>query len=93
MTKNGQPLRDLTSKTPLVLAPVISAGPNPTFDPGPYAGQCVYGTVDGSAKIATIDQNGHAITEDGAPLFATGPGTFFKTDPPVIIPPTPQKTK
>ncbi|MFT6238182.1 MAG: hypothetical protein ACJAQT_000253 [Akkermansiaceae bacterium] len=91
MTPNGKPLTDVTSDTPLVLAPTLTGGSNPTFDPNPYAEQLVYGAADGSGKIATINKHRQALTKDGTPLFATGPGTFFKTETPIVILPT--KTK
>lgn len=87
MAGDGKPLSDVKGHTPLIVAPLKSGGSNPTFDPGPYADKCVYGAVDGSGKIATIDKNGHALTEEDKPLFDTGPGTLFETETPVVIPP------
>jgi len=89
MATNGQPLTDVASDTPLVLAPTLTGGSNPTFDPDPYSKKLVYGTVDGSGKIAPINKNGHAITKGSQPLFATGHGSLFGTQIPEIKLPTP----
>jgi len=87
MAANEEPLTDVTSNTPLVLSPLLEAGKKPTFDSEPYKGEGVYGAVDGSGKFFSIDENGHASTKDHEELFATGPGSLFGADIPIIKPP------
>ena len=88
MTTGGRPLSDATSKTPLVLAHLETAGPVPTFDPKPFNGKGVSGLVDGSGALFTINKKGHAVTEDGVELFATGSGSLFGKETPVVKAPT-----
>jgi hypothetical protein len=84
MAPNEKPLTDVTSNTPLVLAPIREAGKVPTFDPEAYKGKGVYGAVDGSGKVFMIDENGHASSKGRRDFFANGPDSLFGNDVPII---------
>lgn len=84
MTKDGEPLTDTRSKTPLVLAPLIRGGEDPAFDPDILNGYYVYGSADGSGLHGKIDDEGRALTNDGTYLFAIGPDSHFGDDIPVV---------
>ena len=88
MAANEEPLTDVSSNTPLVLAPLLKAGEVPTFDPKPFNGKGVYGKADGSGALFTINKKGHAVSEDGVELFATGSGSLFGKETPVVKAPT-----
>lgn len=87
MAPNGKPLTNVQPDTPLVMAIVKSGGPNPIFDSRIYSGKCLYGAADGSGKISPLSITGHALLEEGVPLFDTGPGTLFETETPVVVTP------
>ena len=89
MAENEEPLTDVSSMTPLVLAPLKSAGENPVFDGSPYADKYVYGAVDGSGKVGDVDKDsGYAKSKGRESLFQTGPDSLFGDDIPVIKAPT-----
>ena len=87
IAQNNKPLTDVKSITPLIIAPILTAGENPTFDPLPYQGYYVYGAVDGSGKQGKISPTGQALSKDRTHLFQTGPNSLFGSEIPVVKPP------
>ncbi len=88
MTENEEPLTDVSSITPLVIAPLKKGGESPTFDPSPYADKYVYGAVDGSGKVGEIGKDGGATSKGRDSLFQTGTDSLFGEEIPVIKAPT-----
>jgi len=84
MTLNQKPLTDVSTHTPLVIAPLKFIGTIPTFDPEPFQGKYVYGAVDGSGKVGEIGDDGRALSEGRTHLFQTGPDSLFGDKIPVI---------
>ena len=84
MAENEEPLTDVKSITPLVIAPIATNGKIPTFDPEPYTGYYVYGSVDGSGKQGKINTDGSAGSKGRTSLFQTGEDSLFGDDIPVI---------
>ncbi len=84
MTSNEEALSDVKSITPLVIAPILSNGEIPTFNPEPYQDYYVYGAVDGSGKQGKISPRGHAMSKDRAHLFQTGSDSLFGDEIPII---------
>ena len=88
MTEDEEPLSDVKTITPLVIAPIKTNGENPTFDGNPYADQYVYGAVDGSGKLGKIGREGQATSKGRDSLFQTGTDSLFGDEIPVIKAPT-----
>lgn len=88
MTADEEPLSDVSSITPLVIAPLKQAGDNPVFDGGPYADKYVYGAVDGSGKSGDVSEKGVAKSKGRESLFQAGRDSLFGNDVPVIKAPT-----
>jgi prepilin-type N-terminal cleavage/methylation domain-containing protein len=84
MAENEEPLTDVSSMTPLVIAPLKKGGENPTFDGGPYADKYVYGAVDGSGKVGEVGQEGQAKSKGRDSIFQTGTDSLFGDDIPVV---------
>lgn len=80
MAKNGESLSDVEPKTPLVITPLIRGGESPIFDSNVFNGYYVCGLADGSASRGKIDNEGRATKH----LFATGSGSLFGDDIPVV---------
>jgi hypothetical protein len=86
MTLNGEPLSDVRSNTPLVIAPVSLVNGVPTFDPIPFADSYVYGAVDGSGKQGQISPTGQAMSKGRTHLFENNtPDSLFGDEVPVIL--------
>ena len=83
MTKNGAPLTDTWSSTPLIFAGVKHPGIVPIFDRRVYEGKYVAGFVDGSAALGDLDENGNALSEGKIHAFQTGKDSLFGTDFPI----------
>ncbi|MEJ6719638.1 MAG: prepilin-type N-terminal cleavage/methylation domain-containing protein [Akkermansiaceae bacterium] len=88
MTENEEPLNDVSSITPLVIAAIKTGGENPTFDASPYADKYVYGAVDGSGKVGDVGKNGEAKSKGRDSLFQSGTDSLFGDEIPVIKVPT-----
>jgi len=87
MAQGDLPLTEVHSMTPLVIAPILSGGDNPTFDPLLFGDKFVYGAVDGSGKVGEIDENGRAKSKGRDSLFQPGEDSLFgKQIPDVKIP-------
>ena len=86
MALNQQPLTDVSSLTPLIIAPIKQGDAKaPLFDPNPYAGKYVYGAVDGSGKIGDITPTGQALSKSHSHLLESGtPDSLFGSDTPII---------
>jgi len=84
MTKDQKPLTDISSMTPLVMAPAIRSKDGiPLFDPGPYAGKYIYGAADGSGKVGDIGKNGLPRSKGRTSLLQTGTDSLFGDQIPV----------
>lgn len=90
MAQNGESLLDTHSMTPIVIAPIISAGIIPKFDASLYADQYVYGAVDGSGKVGKIGPDGRALSPGREHLFQTGHDSLFGQQFPDVKLPTPR---
>jgi prepilin-type N-terminal cleavage/methylation domain-containing protein len=87
MSEDDEPLSGDISITPIVIAPLKKAGENPEFDPSPYDGKYVYGSIDGSSQTGDIGEKGVAKSEGRASLFEQGVDSLFGSDIPVVKPP------
>lgn len=88
MAPDEEPLSDVSSKTPIVMAPIKKGGESPVFDDSPYANYYVTGLADGSASQAKIGKNGEALSKGRSSLFEAGPDSLFGDDIPTIKLPT-----
>ena len=77
-----------SSITPILVAPLISGGVEPEFDPSPYNDKMVYFKADGSVSEATVKKDGTAALKKGRTLFDTGEGTIWERDTPDVKEPT-----
>lgn len=93
MTLKGEPLTDISSITPIVLASVETPGIVPIFNKEIYKGQIVYGCVDGSGKLGTLNKHGNAMSKGRIHMFQTGADSLFGEDFPVITFPKLAKKK
>lgn len=85
MAPNEKPLTNISSRTPLVLAPVKEKGTSePIFNREPYGNKFLMGLADGSATTGDLDKNGHAMLQGGGSLFRSGPDSLFDKDTPVV---------
>lgn len=80
MAEDEKPLRDASSYTPLIIAPVREGGDNPTFDGDPFGDKYVMGLADGSASAGEIDEEGHAVSKGRETFFQTGRDSLFGND-------------
>jgi prepilin-type N-terminal cleavage/methylation domain-containing protein len=88
MAKDELSLAGELSVTPLVITPLKKNGKTPTFDPAPYDGKYVYGTVDGAAHLGDISPKGVATSQGRTSLFEQGRDSLFGEDVPVLKAPT-----
>lgn len=77
MTQGGNSLRPITSITPIVIAPIVTGGTTPTFNPDLYEEYFVFASVAGSGHQGKIDADGHAILKGRGHIFQTGPDSLF----------------
>lgn len=84
IAEDGTALSGDHGAMPLVIGPAVSGGMNPRFDREALRGELVYGMADGTAKLVEIAPDGTALTEEGEPLFKTGPGSIFGDEIPVV---------
>ena len=84
MLDQGKSLGDGTSLMPLVMTPVTQGGITPLFDPAPFGGKYVYGSVGGAAIQGDIDEDGLPMSMGRAHLFEAGRDSLFGTDIPVV---------
>ena len=88
MAENEEPLTDVSTMTPLVLAPLKTTGENPTFDGNPYADKYVMGLVNGAGQVGEIGKEGQAKSKGRDSIFQTGTDSLFGDDIPVVKAPT-----
>jgi prepilin-type N-terminal cleavage/methylation domain-containing protein len=63
---------------PIIMAPVSTAGAEPTFKPDPYDNKGVYLRIDGSARTERLNtQTNQLKIAGGKTLFQTGAGTVW----------------
>lgn len=84
MTLNGEPLSDVSSITPLVMAAIKHPGIVPIFNTEIYADKYVYGAVDGSGKVGDLNEHGNAMSKGRVHLLETGEDSLFGDEFPVL---------
>jgi len=85
MLSDGSSLSSSIAKstTPVLVAPLVRGGFNPTFDPLPYNGRMIYFKADGSVAEALIKGKA-GLLKKGRTLFETGPETQWGTFQPDV---------
>jgi len=78
MAQGGKSLSHVPSITPIVIAPILSGGSTPTFDPTLFGKYYVYGAVDGSGKQGKVSPTGLAKSKGRDHLFQTGENSLFE---------------
>lgn len=86
MLQGEKSLLKPTSIVPLVVAPLLTGGSDPTFDPGPFADQYIYLTPDGAVSGGKISKEGKPIAKGrgAGGLFGVGKDSVFGTDIPDV---------
>ena len=84
MAPKGEALTDISSRTPLIVAPVKHPGIVPIFDAKAYGGIFVRGNVDGSAQTGKLNDHGNALSKGRIHFFQTGKDSLFGTDFPIV---------
>lgn len=79
MLQGEKTLHKPGSIVPVVVAPLLTGGSNPTFDPGPFAGQYIYLTPDGAVSGGRISKDGKPIAKGrgSGGLFGQGENSVF----------------
>ncbi len=88
MFQGERPLTCVPSITPIVIAPIVSGGATPSFDPTLFGDYYVYGAVDGSGKQGKISPSGVPLSKGRTHLFQTGTDSLFGDEIPIIKTPT-----
>ncbi len=88
MAQDNRPLTQVKNASPLVIAPIMSGGSNPTFDREPLDRYFVYGAVDGSTRSGRIGTFGEAKSKGRNHLFQSGKDSLFGDQIPDVKIPT-----
>lgn len=86
MLRGDRPLKSRGSTVPLLVAPLISGGSDPRFDPKPFADQYIYLTPDGAVSSSKISKDGIPIAKGcgKAGLFGADKNSVFGKDIPDV---------
>ena len=86
MLEGDEPLYSPGKNAPIIIAPLLTGGADPTFDPKPFKGQYLYLTPDGAVSGGEINKAGRPLTGKQSPrvLFEAGEHSVFASDTPDV---------